>query len=164
MPTYIGIDPGLRSGSFAAIDHHGGFLVCEDIITKEDRLDARALKDALLRVIPKGDQAEICIELVGVRPGQGIASSGRFMRAAGVIDAVCALVQCPVSYVRPQEWKKHFGLSANKDDAVALAKRLFPEAKDYLKRVKDHGRAEALLIAEFWRQQQGLNPIGEGSK
>lgn len=162
---FIGVDPGLRSGSFAAIDHHGGFIEAGDIPQEGDRICARDFKDALRALCPPGETMEVCIELVHSRPGQGSVSTGRFLRATGAIEAVCSLTAAtPVMYVTPREWKKHFGLSANKADSVVMAKMLWPEAKDKLKRVKDHGRAEALLIAEFWRQQMGFNAIGECGK
>jgi crossover junction endodeoxyribonuclease RuvC len=161
----IGFDPGLRSGSYAALDHHGGFIAAGDIPQEGDRINARDFNEVLMSLLPKGDTMEVCIELVGARPGQGIVSTGRFLRATGAIEAVCSLTATtPVMYVTPQEWKKHFGLSSNKGDSVIAAKRLWPEATDVLKRVKDHGRAEALLIAEFWRQELGFNAIGECGK
>lgn len=165
MPTYIGIDPGLRSGAWGVIDHHGGFIACGDIPQDGDRVDAKALRASLQAAIPKGDVAEFCVEIVGAMPGQGIVSTGRFLRAAGCIEAVCTLMNYPVAYATPKEWKHHWGLSANKDESVVLARRLFPEARDHLKRVKDHGRAEALLIAGYWRDQFGYeNAIGECGK
>ena len=160
---FIGIDPGLRSGAYAALDHHGGYLEAGDIPQEGDRICAKDFKEILLRLLPKGDTMEVCIELVHTRPGQGSVSTGRFLRATGAIEAVCSLTATtPVMYVTPKEWKKHYGLSANKSDSVVLAKRLWPEAP--LNRVKDHGRAEALLIAEFWRQEMGFNAIGECGK
>jgi crossover junction endodeoxyribonuclease RuvC len=162
---FIGIDPGLRSGAYAALDHHGGYLEAGDIPQEGDRISAKDFKEVLMRLLPKGDTMEVCIELVYTRPGQGSVSTGRFLRATGAIEAVCSLTATtPVMYVTPKEWKKHYGLSANKGDSVILAKRLWPEAAQHLKRVKDHGRAEALLIAEFWRQEMGFNAIGECGK
>ena len=160
---FIGIDPGLRSGAYAALDHHGGYLEAGDIPQEGDRISAKDFKEVLMRLLPKGDTMEVCIELVHTRPGQGSVSTGRFLRATGAIEAVCSLTATtPVMYVTPKEWKKHYGLSANKGDSVVLAKRLWPEAP--LKRVKDHGRAEALLIAEFGRQEMGFSAIGECGK
>ncbi|GJT96248.1 hypothetical protein Tco_1091766, partial [Tanacetum coccineum] len=55
----------------------------------------------------------------------------------------------PVPSVR---WKQEFKLSGNgktKDDSRALACTLFPSLSSSLKRKKDHGRAEALLIAAY---------------
>nr|CAD1839946.1 unnamed protein product [Ananas comosus var. bracteatus] len=49
-------------------------------------------------------------------------------------------------------WKNYFGLSrssSSKDDSRKAASVLFPDLASSLKRKKDHGRAEALLIAAY---------------
>ncbi|XP_022890724.1 Holliday junction resolvase MOC1, chloroplastic-like isoform X1 [Olea europaea var. sylvestris] len=49
-------------------------------------------------------------------------------------------------------WKNEFKLAGNrssKDDSRELASILFPSLSSLLKRKKDHGRAEALLIAAY---------------
>uniref|UniRef100_A0A7N0UEG7 Holliday junction resolvase n=1 Tax=Kalanchoe fedtschenkoi TaxID=63787 RepID=A0A7N0UEG7_KALFE len=49
-------------------------------------------------------------------------------------------------------WKNEYELSGGrmcKDDSRALASTLFPSMSEHLKRKKDHGRAEALLIAAY---------------
>ncbi|KAK1291853.1 hypothetical protein QJS10_CPB17g01679 [Acorus calamus] len=54
--------------------------------------------------------------------------------------------------VPSQSWKKHFelaGSSSSKDDSREAASMLFPSLRSHLKRKKDHGRAEALLIAAY---------------
>lgn len=51
-------------------------------------------------------------------------------------------------------WKKHFDLSggsSQKDESRAVACSLFASLSPQLKRKKDHGRAEALLIAAYGR-------------
>lgn len=102
-------------------------------------------------MIPKGDDFCITIEQVGVMPGQGISSTGRFMRAAGAIETVGLLMAKKVIFVRPQAWKKAMAVTADKETSLNLARQLFPAAS--LLRKKDHGRAEALLIAEYSRRQ-----------
>jgi hypothetical protein len=52
--------------------------------------------------------------------------------------------------VPPRVWKRDMGLTANKADSLTMARRLWPEAP--LKRSKDNGRAEALLLAEWLKQ------------
>jgi Holliday junction resolvasome RuvABC endonuclease subunit len=84
-------------------------------------------------------------------PKQGISSTWNFARAVGVISAVCELTNYPFHLVSPQKWKGYFGLTADKNEALDLARKLFPKAP--LKLKKDINRAEALLIAEYWRIQ-----------
>jgi len=148
---YVGIDPGLRSGAVAAIDHNGKVTGCADIPAIDDRVDVISLNTLIRSMIPNGDDFCITIEQVGVMPGQGISSTGRFMRAAGAIETVGLLLAKEIVLVRPQAWKKALGVTAEKETSLNLARSLFPEAS--LKRKKDHGRAEALLIAEYTRRQ-----------
>ncbi|KAI6685427.1 hypothetical protein NL676_031340 [Syzygium grande] len=57
-------------------------------------------------------------------------------------------------------WKNVFELSGSgstKDDSRRVASSLFPSLDDQLKRKKDHGRAEALLIAAYGKGLK-LNP------
>jgi len=150
---WIGIDPGLRTGAIAAIDHNGGFVWAEDIKADGDKINAKALKEQIYRMCVPGDTYSICIEHVGVRPGQGISSSGKFMRAFGAIEAVAALTSDRVEMVLPQAWKKFMGASADKEKSLVMARSLFPDAM--LKLKKHHGRAEALLIAEYARRVFG---------
>ena len=82
-------------------------------------------------------------------PNQGLASTWNFARAVGVISAVCELTRYPVHLVTPQKWKKHFHLTADKNESLDMARYLWPEAK--LKLKKDINKAEALLIAEYLR-------------
>jgi crossover junction endodeoxyribonuclease RuvC len=63
----------------------------------------------------------------------------------GCIRGVVATKGYPLELITPQSWKKRFGLSADKEQAQAKAIELYPQPP--LSRVKDHGRAEAILIA-----------------
>ena len=51
--------------------------------------------------------------------------------------------------VQPASWKRHAGIppGANKRASIATAVRLMPDAAPHLTRIKDDGRAEALLLA-----------------
>lgn len=150
---WIGIDPGLRSGAIASIDHNGNFVAAHDILADGDKIDVKALKEQIYKITVPGDTYAICIEHVGVRPGQGISSSGKFMRAFGAIEAVAALLSDRVEMVLPQAWKKVMGVTAEKEKSLVMARNLFPDAM--LKLKKHHGRAEALLIAEYARRTFG---------
>lgn len=62
--------------------------------------------------------------------------------------------------VDPSVWKRAMGLSG-KDKNVSRSKavQLFPRAGPRLSRVKDHNRAEALLLAEYLRRvHRGKSP------
>jgi crossover junction endodeoxyribonuclease RuvC len=126
------------------------FIAADDIKANGDKIDVKALKEQIYKITVPGDTYAICIEHVGVRPGQGISSSGKFMRAFGAIEAVAALLSDRVEMVLPQAWKKAIGVTADKEKSLVMARSLFPDAMLTLK--KHHGRAEALLIAEYARR------------
>ena len=67
------------------------------------------------------------------------------------ISAVAELTNYPFHLVTPQKWKKYFHLTSDKNESLDLARSFWPEAK--LIRKKDGNRAEALLIALYWREQ-----------
>lgn len=151
---YIGLDPGLLSGAWGAIDHNGEFIGCGDIANNGERVHPRMLTIELQEVISKGqDGAMIVVEQVGAMPKQGLASTAKFMRATGTIEAVAMLLLYPVDFVTPQKWKKHAGLiGQEKRASLDMARKLWPSAP--LKLVKHHGRADALLMARWLLAQE----------
>ncbi len=149
--VYIGIDAGSVSGALGAIDHDGNYVESFMIDHKDKHILALVFKSRILSIVDPKDGAQICMEAVHAMPKQGISSAWNFARAVGVISAVCELTNYPFHLVSPQKWKKHFGLTADKNEALDLARKLFPKAP--LKLKKDINRAEALLIAEYWRIQ-----------
>ena len=149
--VFIGIDPGAVSGAVAAVDHHGISQGSFMIDHKDKHIMAFALKSRILGFAPAGTDAQICVEQVFSMPGQGVASTFAFGRAVGAINAVCELTRFPVHFVRPQVWKKYFHLTADKNEALDLARMMFKE--ENLKLKKDINRAEALLMAYYLKDQ-----------
>ena len=147
---YIGIDAGSVNGALGAIDHNGNYVESFMIEHKDKHILALVFKSRILSIVDPKEGAQICMEQVHAMPKQGISSTWNFARAVGVISAVCELTNYPFHLVSPQKWKKHFNLTADKNEALDLARKLFPKAP--LKLKKDINRAEALLIAEYWRQ------------
>ena len=147
---YLGIDTGSVSGALGAIDHDGNYVESFMIDHKDKHILALVFKSRILSIVDPKEGAQICMEQVHAMPKQGISSTWNFARAVGVISAVCELTNYPFHLVSPQKWKKHFNLTADKNEALDLARKLFPKAS--LKLKKDINRAEALLIAEYWRQ------------
>ena len=62
-------------------------------------------------------------------------------------------------YVTPREWKRHFNLGPDKEQARALAIRLYPKLRGlHLK--KHQGRAEALLLGRYFLGTNRRNDNG----
>ena len=84
-------------------------------------------------------------------PGQGVTSMFNFGDRFGFVKALAYSAGVPVTFVRPQEWKKGVGIPAKADKGVSRlrASQLFPNDADKWSRVKDDGVAEAALIAYY---------------
>jgi len=151
-----GIDPGLH-GAVAILDHDGSLLNVFDLPTVEEvhgkgtrsRIAPALLQDELI-----GDVriSVAYIEHVSASPQMGVVSAYRMGEASGAILAVLQCCGIRTELVRPQVWKKALGLTSDKDVARGRAIEMFPSQSDLFKRVKDHDRAEACLIAEFGRR------------
>jgi crossover junction endodeoxyribonuclease RuvC len=143
-PCILAIDPGLTGG--VAL-----YFPAQDAITAEDMpvvggdVDVATLSARIAQMKP--DLA--IVELVASRPGQGVASVFRFGVGFGMVRGVVAASGVPMHLVTPAKWKRHFGLDSDKEKARALALRLWPTRADLFSRKKDHGRAEASLLARY---------------
>ena len=150
----IGIDPGL-SGAVVAI-LPSGEIEFHDMpvleVKKKQTLDYVGLAH-ILRRYPSRGECKAAIELVGAMPGQGVSSMFKFGQTYGAALATLATLQIPYRTVTPPVWKKAYRLiGCDKDESRARALELFPAAVDYLGLKKHHGRADALLIAEYLRR------------
>nr|GEV35341.1 Holliday junction resolvase MOC1, chloroplastic-like isoform X1 [Tanacetum cinerariifolium] len=158
----IGIDPDV-SGALAVLKTtEEGFASSAQVYDSPNvkmlvgkrirrRMDTKAMVELLRSLnIPNGTTAYIEQSLP--YPGDGKLGwwSGGFNYGLWIGVLVASEISVvPVPSVR---WKQEFKLSGNgktKDDSRALACTLFPSLSSSLKRKKDHGRAEALLIAAY---------------
>lgn len=145
----LGVDPGLVSGAWGLIDHHGAFRACGSIPHADRRISVVDWRQHLLQAVGRED-CVAALESVHSMPGQGVASTFAFGRAVGAIQALLDLLPWPVALAEPRVWKREMGVTAEKGSSLALARQLWPAAP--LQRVKDHGVAEGLLLAE-WRRR-----------
>mmetsp|Transcript_15411 Transcript_15411/g.21254 ORF Transcript_15411/g.21254 Transcript_15411/m.21254 type:complete len:186 (+) Transcript_15411:1-558(+) len=72
----------------------------------------------------------------------------------GVWTGIMSAMGAEIRTVHPKTWQAALGLSgkSNKERSLELAIAEYPSLAGELKRKKDHGRAEALLIARFGGQ------------
>lgn len=83
-------------------------------------------------------------------PRQGSSSGFKYGRATGALEAAIVLSAIPLEIVEPTAWKRFWHLPAkDKERSRQQALQLFPAAHGLLARKKDHGRAEAALIALY---------------
>ena len=154
----LGIDIGV-TGAIAAIDSRGTCVIV-DLPTFEipgkrmvrRRLNGRGLLDIVRGLVPAGEPALAIIEDVHTMPGarNSPQSQGSLMHSRGVVETVIEIARIEMHAVSPQKWKRTLGLiGQEKSGGLILARKMYPTAIDVLKRVKDHNRAEALLIAHY---------------
>lgn len=138
------------SGAVGVLTEHGAFAAAIDLPGISDGaigwIDASALL-MNLRDVLDGRPARAVVERVGAMPGQGVSSTFKFGCALGSLLAVLQVLGLPIEFVTPGRWKADLGLSKEKSAALHKARLLFPDAP--LARAKDHGRAEALLVAHW---------------
>jgi len=150
----IGIDPGL-TGAVAIIGDYGINLIDMPVVAKSTRgkqVDGAALAQIFLE---ERTRAFVYLEQVGAMPGQGVTSMFNFGHGYGIVQGVLYSLCIPFQLVTPQKWKKHHGLiGKQKDMARTLCIQRHPELSGQLKRKKDIGRADALLIAEYGKSIQ----------
>lgn len=166
---YVGIDPGL-DGAVATIGPDGAASVYDTptlLVGKKRVIDAKAAAGRLsLVAVPSlpfecwaGTELDprilIGLERVHTMPKQGIVSAFSFGTGYGVWLGVLAAYGLPHELVTPQAWKKVMlaGAPKEKDSSRQKAIQLFPGVDLHLK--KHHGRADALLIAEYLRRTVG---------
>lgn len=149
MRLFVGIDPGAVSGAWGIVDHRGEYWSSGNIPHEEGRIKARAFKAELAQALDQQD-AMFVVEDVHAMPKQGVSSTFKFGMAVGSILAVIELTRDPWMIVRPQQWKKDIGVTSDKNTSLEMARTLWPGAP--LSRQKDHGVAEALLLAEWLRR------------
>lgn len=144
----LGIDPGSKTGAYAIILADGAASV-GDLPVADDGVMPRPFFNMLCDLQP----TVAIVERVSAMPGNGAASMFKFGRSYGAILACLACAGVRTELATPTVWKKHFALPGkDKERSRELASRLFPSVTG-LHRVKDHGRAEALLLAHYWMER-----------
>ena len=137
----IGIDPGI-SGAVALLNG----AVAPEVVDMPS--NPRDLWDTLSAWRTDHDDLYAYVERAQAMPGQGVSSTFKTGFGYGVIIGLLAGLGIPYETVTPAVWKKRAGLiGKDKEASRALARQLWPTAP--LGRVRDHGRAEALLIAKY---------------
>jgi crossover junction endodeoxyribonuclease RuvC len=137
----LGVDPGITGGIAFLFANR---VVAEDIPTAGGDVDV----DTLVRRVREMQPALAIIERANAMPKQGVASTFKYGVAYGALRTVVALCNIPYRLVTPGKWKNHFGLDSDKEKSRALAIQFWPGC-GYFSRKKDHGRAEAALLARY---------------
>lgn len=149
--TIIGIDPGL-DGAVAILP--AGLLW--DTPTARDGRRRRYVVHLMAGFLAMhGNDARAIVEGTQAFPGQGRSSIHSLGEGQGLWIGMLAAFRIPYTLIYPAKWKRAMmeGLGPEKDAARLRAMQLFPHLADQLSLKKHHGRAEALLLAEYGRRR-----------
>ena len=151
----FGVDPGLQ-GALALFDPAQPATSCVwDMPVKDGAVDPVGICALLDEQIKpeRLPQLRVVIEKVHGLPRQ--AGVFNFGYGAGLVHGVLSTFALPIAFVSPQQWKQAMGLThKDKNASRALAAQLFPALAERFKRVKDDGRAEALLLAVYFANKE----------
>ena len=147
----IGIDPGL-TGGIALTDGYKLYQ-CVDMpvlaINGKKQVNTHQLIQLFGAWSHQYDIGHCYIERAQGAGGQGASAVFNYGMGYGIVLA--SLVASGIRYtpVAPTKWKRLANLSggASKKASLELAIALFPQKCLYFTRQKDHGRAEASIIA-----------------
>jgi crossover junction endodeoxyribonuclease RuvC len=105
----------------------------------------------LAEIVAKSRASKAFVEGVGARPGEGAVGAFSFGRSRGCIEGVLGALSVPITFIAPASWKRTVGIPPGKGGAKDAARgeaiRRWPDKAALFACVKDHGRAEAALIA-----------------
>lgn len=142
---YIGIDPGQK----------GSMAVIRNSVPEIYKYEEGRYIEVLSEIAASGNEIVCCLEHVSAMPGNGSVSMFNFGCNFGWVQGVLQALRIPYELVRPQKWKKEFSVTKDKNTALAVCKRLFPEISllpNPRCRKESADSAEALLMAEYARR------------
>ena len=157
----IGIDPGIKGAICILKD--GKILDVFDMpimpVGKKNKsqVNGSQIYNEIKKVTVNEEKTSIkvVIEQVSAMPGQGVTSMFNFGQSFGVLKGIFSAMQIPMDFVSPVKWKKYFNLiNTQKDSSRTKAIEFFPYISSQLSRKKDANKADAILIASFYYQNQ----------
>jgi len=144
MSLHLGIDPG-KKGALAVIDSEAMTIECIDMP------DTTAGLHEFIAALPLIKKCTI--EKPFYPQMIGTANCAKIAQAYGILIGAIMWRDIPMVEVTPRKWKAGMNLSTSKTASREMAQQMFPDNADMFKRVKDDGRAEAVLIA-YWGAQK----------
>jgi crossover junction endodeoxyribonuclease RuvC len=159
VTAVIGIDPGLNGAIALVID--GKLVESIDMPTYERKVNGRNNNEINGPILARelrnlygwdldGGDPTVIMERVSSRPGESGAASFKFGRAFGIAEGIVHAYGWQLTLVTPQLWKKRAGLIGQpKGASIGTATNLWPDQAHLFRFKKNHGRADAALIAHY---------------
>lgn len=163
---FVGVDPGAH-GSLGLLDVTAAGVIASARVfdtpsiqvkvgkTMRTRIDEAGVRDLLMMEVMRFGGCYAVLEGVAPQPKFGGSTNFWLGQSLGVWSACLTCCSIPYKLVYSQTWKKAFSIvkdDKNKSQAMQIARRMFPQLSAELKRVKDDGRAEAILLADYARR------------
>ena len=149
----VAFDPG-RIASWAVLDTSAPHRI---VVGELDLIGSGRLRRPCPVHITElmGGASCAVIEEVGARPDQGASAVFTFGMCVGTILGAVSASRVPIELVSPQKWKAASRLGglareAAKDAARAYATELWPDQREKFRVKKNHGLAEAALMARWY--------------
>ena len=144
----LGVDPGLQ-GALATWD--GKILKVFDVPIVKARgrgneINLPALADVIHSLAPFD---EAYVERNSIRPNEGISSAQKNGLVAGILLGCIVMCCLYINRPTPTFWKRAMKLTKEKEYSRTRAIEEFPDYHYLFARKKDHGRAEAALLAQY---------------
>jgi hypothetical protein len=152
MDAWVGIDPG-ATGALAVIYKEG----------YEEVYDYDGTPNGLYEIVGDAGGARNCMVLLEKQqafPGQGVTSMFKLGENYGRWQGMLSALGIRYEFITPVQWRNQIfdSMPKQKDKkamSLDMARRIFPKMASQLARKKDHGRAEALLLAALCRRKYG---------
>lgn len=158
----VGIDPGL-TGAVCFLNPDGTVVFFDTPTVK-----IKSGKSKKTRYIPE-QMAEVLrgcgpttsvvvLEFASTRPKMAAGAILSTGKGWGLWRGIAAGLGLAVEDVTPQSWKGGMlgkGIGGDKGASIRRACQLYPAAAAQLGRAKDDGRAEALLMASYYKRCRG---------
>ena len=157
----VGIDPGIAGAICFFSD--GKVIDVIDMPTMAEgkknkkQVNGRQIYNEIMLIKNKfmDEKMSVIVEQVSAMPGQGVTSMFNFGQSFGVLKGIFSAMQIPMDFISPVKWKKHYNLiNTQKDSSRTKAIEFFPYISSKLSRKKDANKADAILIASFYYQNQ----------
>lgn len=161
----LGVDPGISGAIVVLAD--GEPVQFIDMPTYEranggNEVDPFQLSAVLRGLMPlhRGAFFSACLEVIATRPTNSRGLDQRAGEGYGIVKGVLGSLGIRWCEVRPQVWKKYYGLiGTEKDVARQYCVERFTTVASCMQRKKDNGRADALLIARWAWETENFGPI-----
>jgi hypothetical protein len=153
-----GIDPGL-TGALAVINDQGDCQIL-DMPVLGDGAETVVNGAMVARFLDEFDVEFVVLEKQQAYPGQGVSSTFKIGLFYGQILGVVQTSLIPYRVVSPPTWKSDMRLGKDKNLSRLRATERFPYICKQFEMVKDHGRAEAVLLA-VWMLEYGNEQLTE---